>query len=248
MGLGQPPDPESKPFRLRISFFGFTVPRPNFGVRARVAPAYADIYTCSSLSQALVRYSINPAPAVACLNCPADQFRVFLYSGFQDCVRLPEARAGELDPGRGWRRAITKTDSKVRSLDSPAVLGSWAVGVPLPLAVSGGGAVARRLQQSRSTGLFRSAVPEPVGGETGSLRGSGALGGQQAWKGGVEVPDVVMRLISAREPRRGPLVSAKGIATCGLKGCPGPRSAGIRGICCCQRNRLPRRGWLARFA
>ena len=31
MGLGQPPDPESKPFRLMISLFGFKVLRPVFG-------------------------------------------------------------------------------------------------------------------------------------------------------------------------------------------------------------------------
>ena len=39
------------------------------------------------------------------------------------CVRLPAARAGELYPGRGWRRAITKTDSKLRSLDFPVLAG-----------------------------------------------------------------------------------------------------------------------------
>ena len=31
MGLGQPPDSESKPLRLRISFLGVKVPRPVFG-------------------------------------------------------------------------------------------------------------------------------------------------------------------------------------------------------------------------
>ena len=33
MGLGQPPDPESKPLRLRISWFGSKVLRPRFVLR-----------------------------------------------------------------------------------------------------------------------------------------------------------------------------------------------------------------------
>ena len=43
MGLGQPPDPESKPLRLMISFFRLQISMSGFRLCARVTPRYADI-------------------------------------------------------------------------------------------------------------------------------------------------------------------------------------------------------------
>ena len=54
MGLGQLPDPESKPLRLMINLFGFTFGTSGFELWARVAAAYVDKYQCSRVTQALV--------------------------------------------------------------------------------------------------------------------------------------------------------------------------------------------------
>ena len=37
MGLGQPPEPESKPLRLMISFLGFALRRPAFSCAVRLS-------------------------------------------------------------------------------------------------------------------------------------------------------------------------------------------------------------------